>query len=313
MTRSTARRRALAAAGATLALAAGLTTTTHGATPAGPTLSGCPVYPATNSWNRDISRAPVDPRSAAYVASINSGGNRFLHADFGGHGAYGIPYRVVPSFQRRVPIRFDAYGDESNPGPYPVPLTAPVERGSDRHVIVLQTGTCTLYEMFNARRSGSGWVANAGAVFHLRYNTPRPAGWTSADAGGLAILPGLARYWETRSGVIRHALRVTVPSSQRGYIYPARHAAASSSNPNLPPMGLRLRLRASYPTAGVHGQALVILTALKRYGLIVADNGTGWYITGAADYRWNDTDLDQLKRVPGGAFEAVQTYPITRG
>ncbi len=280
---------------------------------AGPRVGGCPVFPATNAWNQDVSRLPVDLRSASYIAAIDQGSNHFLHADFGGHGAYGIPYAVVPRRQRRVPIHFDAYGDESDPGPYPVPLDAPVEQGSDRHLIVVQRGACRLYELFDARRRGGGWVAGSGAVWSLRSNRLRHRGWTSADAAGLPILPGLARYDEVRAGRIDHALRFTVERTQRGYVLPATHFASSSNDPSLPPMGLRLRLKASYDIARFHGEARVILIALKRYGMIVADNGTSWYITGASDPRWRDRDLDQLKTVPGTAFEVVQTGPIQRG
>jgi hypothetical protein len=280
--------------------------------PAVTSLGGCPVFPASNAWNRDVSKLPADPRSNAYIASINAGGNRFLHADFGGGGQYGIPYRVVPRTQPRVPIRFTDYGDESDPGPYPVPLNAPVENGSDRHVLVLQRGTCRLFEMFNAQRSGGGWAASSGAVFSLRSNQLRHERYTSADAAGLPILPGLARYDEVRRGAITHALRFTTQRTQRGYIHPATHQAGSSSDPNLPPMGLRLRLKASYSLRRFHGQALVILRALKRYGMLDADNGSSWYITGASDRRWNDEDLNQLKTVPGSAFEAVRTGRIRR-
>jgi hypothetical protein len=271
------------------------------------------VFPASNPWNRDVSREAVDPRSAAYIRAIDAGANHFLHADFGGGGAYGIPFAVVPRSQPRVPIRFTAYGDESDRGPYPIPSGAPVERGSDRHVLVVQRGACRLFELFDAQRSGRGWDAESGAVFDLRSNRLRPAGWTSADAAGLPILPGLARYGEVRAGAIRHALRFTVDDSQRGYVYPARHFASDSRDPDLPPMGLRLRLKASYPLARFHGEARVILRALKRYGMIVADNGTSWFITGASDRRWNDIDLDQLKTVPGSAFEVVRSGPIQRG
>ncbi len=258
-------------------------------------------------------RAPVDPRSAEYIASI--GTDVHLHADFGTPPSYGIPYVVVGRHQKRVPIRFTEYGEESEPGPYPVPLDAPVEGAGaegDRHVLVLQSETCKLYELYNAHRAGAGWDAGSGAVFNLRSNAPRPDGWTSADAAGLPIFPLLARYPEVRAGAIDHALRVTVPLTQRGYIHPATHFASSSSDPMLPPMGLRLRLKASYSVAGFHGQALVVLRALKRYGLIVADNGSPWYITGAPSPHWDDEDLDQLKRVPGSAFEAVDTGPIRR-
>jgi hypothetical protein len=261
--------------------------------------------------NRDVSRAPVDPRSAAYVRSIGLGAH--LHADFGSNPAYGIPFAVVGPSQPRVPIAFTEYGEESDPGPYPVPPWAPVEgagEAGDRHVLVLQRGSCRLYELYAAARRGSGWEAGSGAVFNLRSSALRPEGWTSADAAGLPILPLLARYREVRSGRIDHALRVTVPRTQRGYIHPATHLASASSDPNLPPMGLRLRLKASFSLAGFHGQALVILRALRRYGLIVADNGSPWYITGAPDPGWDDADLRQLERVPGAAFEAVQTGPI---
>ncbi len=271
----------------------------------------CPLFPASNPLNRDISRAPVDPHSDAYIASI--GASLHLHPDFGTNPSYGIPYTVVGANQRRVPIRFTAYGEESDPGPYPIPPNAPVEGAGaegDRHVLVLQRGSCDVYELYDAHRSGAGWDAGSGAVFDLRSNALRPEGFTSADAAGLAIMPLLVRYDEVRSGRIEHALRVTVSSTQRGYIHPATHFASDSSDPNLPPMGLRLRLRASYSLAGFHGESLVVLRALKRYGLIVADNGSSWYITGAPDPRWDDADLEQIKRVPGSAFEAVQSGVI---
>lgn len=273
----------------------------------------CPIFPKSNPLNQEIAHAPVDPRSAQYVASI--GASLHLHADFGTNPAYGIPYEVVGPHQQKVPIHFTAYGGESDPGPYPVPPGAPVEgagEAGDRHVLVLQEGTCRLYELYNARRAGRGWDADSGAVFNLRSNALRPEGWTSADAAGLPIFPLLARYDEVHAGRIDHALRVTVPRTQAGYIHPATHFASSSSDPHLPPMGLRLRLNASFDLAPYHGQALVILRALKRYGLIVADNGSSWYITGAPDPRWDDSDLDQLKRVPGSAFEAVDSGPIRR-
>jgi hypothetical protein len=253
----------------------------------------------------------VDPNSGRYIESI--GAQVHLHADFGSNPTWGIPYAVVRPNQPKVPIRFTEYGGESNPGPYPIPPTAPVEGAGeegDRHVLVLQEGTCKLYELYAARRSEAGWEAGSGAVFYLRSNALRPEGWTSADAAGLPIFPLLVRYPEVRAGNIDHALRVTVERTQRGYIHPATHFASNSSDPSLPPMGLRLRLKASYSLAGYHGEALVILRALKRYGLIVADNGSPWYITGAPDPRWNDEDLNQLKRVPGSAFEAVRSGPI---
>jgi len=271
----------------------------------------CPIFPANNALNQDISHAPVDPNSSNYIDAIGAAGH--LHADFGTNPGYGIPYTVVGPHQPKVPITFSEFGEESNPGPYPVPANAPVEGAGeegDRHVLVLQKGTCKLYELYAARRSGAGWEAGSGAVFDLRSNALRPEGWTSADAAGLPIFPLLVRYPEVQAGRIDHALRLTVQSTQRGYIHPATHFASDSSDPNLPPMGLRLRLKASYSLAGYHGEALVVLRALKRYGLIVADNGSSWYITGAPDPRWNDEDLNQLKTVPGSAFQAVQSGPI---
>jgi hypothetical protein len=204
-------------------------------------------------------------------------------------------------------VAFVEYGDESDPGPYPIPPDAPVEAGSDRHLLVLAAGECRLYELYHARRAGSGWQAGSGAVFDLSGNSLRPDGWTSADAAGLPILPGLARYDEVETGAIRHALRVTVHTTFRGFIHPATHFASAVTDPRFPPMGLRLRLRADYDISRYAGAARVILEALQRYGLIVADNGSSWFITGAPDPRWDDGDLDQLKTVPGGAFEAVFT------
>ncbi|MDQ6857242.1 MAG: hypothetical protein M3Z57_09240 [Candidatus Dormibacteraeota bacterium] len=276
----------------------------------GSTIGGCSVFPANDAWNQEISGAPVDPNSGAYIARIDSF-RQFLHPDFGSDPTYGIPYVVVPGSQPRVPITFTAYGSESDPGPYPVPLNAPVEAGSDAHVLVVDSGDCHLYEMFGAQQRGNGWDAASGAVFNLGSNGLRPDSWTSADAAGLPILPGLARYDEVAAGVINHALRFTVNESQNGFIHPATHQAGVA-NPNDPPMGARFRLRASFDLSPFHGEALVILTALKRYGMIVADNGSSWYISGSTDSRWNDTDLNQLKSVPGAAFEAVATGPIQR-
>ena len=279
----------------------------------GPREYGCPLFPASNPLNQDISHAPVDSRSASYIAGIGLGGH--LHPDFGTPPAYGIPYTVVGAGQPRVPVVFGESGAESEPGPYPIPPGAPVEGAGaegDRHVLVLQRGSCRVYELYSARRRRTGWEAGSGAVFNLRSNALRPEGWTSADAAGLPILPLLVRYAEVGAGRIEHALRMTVQRTQRGYIHPATHFASSSSDPALAPMGLRLRLRAGYSLAGFHGQSLIILRALKRYGLIVADNGSSWYITGAPDPRWNDADLEQIKRVPGSAFEAVRTGAIHR-
>jgi hypothetical protein len=226
----------------------------------GTRLGGCPVLPRDDAFNRDISRAPVDQRSDAYVRSIGLDGR--LHPDFASK-TYGIPFRVVPRTQKRVPIHFTDYGDESDKGPYPIPLGAPVEGGSDRHVLVLQQGSCKLYELFGARRTASGWDAASGARFDLTTGKPRPKGWTSADAAGLPILPGLARAGEVVAAKrITHALRVTVSRTQKAYVSPARHFASSDGDPDLPPMGLRLRLKASYDLTPFRGQALVILKAL---------------------------------------------------
>ncbi len=279
----------------------------------GPTIEGCPVFPADNPWNLDVSKLPVHPNSANFIKSINQSDNKYLHADFGSNPDYGIPFKVVPGTQPKVPIEFVEYGDESDPGPYPIPADAPVEAGGDKHVLIIDKGACMLYELYHAEYIGPGWQAGSGAVFDLKSNALRTASWTSADAAGLPIFPGLARYDEVKSGVIRHALRFTVEKTQRGYILPALHFASDTSNPNLPPMGLRLRLKASFDTSKYTGDARVILETLKLYGMIVADNGTSWFISGATDDRWNDDDLDQLKKVPGTAFEAVDTGPIVKG
>ena len=249
--------------------------------------------------------------SAIWVASVNANRST-LHPDTGSNPDYGIPYVVVPSSQPGAVIRYTDYGDESDPGPFPIPADAAVEGGGDRHVIVVQQGTCQLFELYGARRTAAGWDASSGARFDLRTNALRPAGWTSADAGGLPIFPGLLRYDEVASGEIRHALRFTVSRTQRGYIAPARHFAGSN-DASLPPMGARFRLRADVDLSGYYGNALLILKALQRYGMIVADNGTSWFISGARDPRWNDDDLGQLKRVAGSLFEVVDTGPIEHG
>jgi hypothetical protein len=291
-----------ACAGSRCGRTAWVTARTRGAG-GGTRVAGCPVFPADNAWNRNVSRDPVDPRSDDYIRALP--GN--LHPDFGSgrYGDYGIPFTVVPRDQPLAPIRFTAYGDESDPGPYPIPPDARVEGGGDRHVLVVQRGRCKLYELFAAERSADGWDADSGAVFDLRSNRLRPAGWTSADAAGLPIFPGLAR-----PGPIRHALRFTVRRTQRAYVAPARHFASNDTSPELPPMGLRFRLRADYDLSGFHGQALTILRALRTYGMFVADNGSNWFISGAPDPRWDDDDLDQLKRVPGSAFEVVRPGPL---
>jgi hypothetical protein len=278
--------------------------------PARASVGGCPLFPSDNAWRRDISTDPVDPRSVSYIGSIGIETN--VHPDFGSNPDYGIPYVVVPKAQKKVPITFTEYGDESDPGPYPVPLDARVEAGGDRHVLVAQRETCKLFELYHAQRKSKGWEAGSGAVWDLRSNRTRPAGWTSADAAGLPILPGLVRRDEVEAGAIRHALRFTAPETQAGYVDPARHLASDDTDPDLPPMGLRLRLKASYDISRFHGASRVILQALKTYGMILADNGSPFFISGANDTGWDDQDLEQLKSVPGAAFEAVRHGTIHR-
>ncbi len=280
-----------------------------GAAASSPRIAGCPVFPAENAWNKDISRDPVDPRSDAYMRSI--GGSR-LHPDFGSgrYGDYGIPITIASAREPARGVRFTDYPQESDRAPYPVPARARVEDGGDRHVLVVQRERCKLYELFGARRAGGRWEAASGAIFDLRRPRQRPAGWTSADAAGLPIMPGLARPDEASKGAIRHALRFTAPRTQRAYVAPARHAAGASSDRSLPPMGLRLRLKRSFDTRGYRGQSLAILRALKTYGMILADNGSPLFISGAADRRWKDADIEQLKRVPASAFQVVKSGPL---
>ena len=275
-----------------------------------PSIQGCAVFPADNPWNRDVSRDPVDPRSDAYIAAMN-GGSRFLHPDFGSDPEYGIPWTTVPGSQPRVPMAF-LYDDESDPGPYPFPPDAPVEAGGDRHVLVLDRDACRLYETFDSQYVGPGWRCGSGAVFDLRSNSLRPDGWTSADAAGLPILPGLVRRDEAASGPIRHALRFTVQRTQRAYVHPATHFASSRTDPDLPPMGLRVRLKASYDLARFHGASRAVLEALKTYGMLVADNGGDWFISGETNTAWDDDDLEQLKTVPASSFEVVRLGTIVR-
>ncbi len=306
--------RRIAIAAALLALGAGAVgASATSQYPFGTGTGGCRVFPASSPWHENISKLPVSPLSSAYIASIGAGID--LHPDFGSNLTYGIPYAVVPASQPKVPIHFTAYGDQSDPGPYPVPPGAPVEGGAgasgDRHVLVLQAGACRLYELYDAHPNADGsWDAGSGAVFDLRSNRLRPNGWTSADAAGLSIFAGLIRYDEIKRGYIDHAIRFTAPQTQAGFIHPATHFASSSSNPDLPPMGLRLRLKASFDISRFPRVARIILRAMKTYGLILADNGSPWYFQGATDPRWNDNALDTLKTVPGSAFEVVQTGPI---
>jgi hypothetical protein len=270
-------------------------------------LAGCPVFPADNAWNIPVDSLPVASNSNAIIASI--GANVGLHPDFGSGkwagGPIGIPYNVVNGTVKKVKLRFQ-YADESDPGPYPIPKKVKVEAGSDRHALMLDSSTCTLYEVFALH----GKKAGSGAIWNLNSNALRPAGWTSADAAGLPILPGLARYDEVAGGSIDHALRFTVQRSRAAYVYPARHYASSLTDPSLPPMGLRVRLKASFDISGFPPQARVVLAALKRYGMMVADNGSNWYISGAPDPGWSNDDLHTLGQVKGSDFEVVDPAAI---
>jgi len=281
--------------------------------PRTPMIGGCRVFPTDNAWNQNIRNAPLRARSNETIAYIQAHGADFLHADFGENQSYGIPYVVVPQSQPLVPITYTDYGDESDPGPMPIPLNAPVEAGSDHHILVVRQGTCDLYELFGATRTTNGWAAASGARFDLTSNALRPLGWTSADAAGLPITPGLVRYEEVAAGHIDHAIRVTFDTTQRGFILPATHFASSTTSVDAPPMGLRLRLKASYDVTRLTGQARVIAEAMQDYGLIVADNGSNWFFQGAPSPYWNDDELNLLKRIPGTAFEVVDTGPVRTG
>jgi hypothetical protein len=282
-----------------------------------PAAPGCPVFPANNPWNQRVDRLPVAKNSAALIASI--GLNDPVHPDFGS-GLYngepiGIPYTVVSSSTKKVPVSFQ-YASESDKGPYPLPRGVPIEGGygstGDRHVIVVDRSTCTDYELFAAypRDGGKRWTAGSGAIFNLRSNHVRPAGWTSADAAGLPILPGLARYDEVAAGAIDHALRFTAPCTAARYVYPARHEASTCHGANLPPMGLRVRLKASVNISGLPYQARVVAQALKRYGMILADNGSPWFISGAPNKGWNNDALHLLDRLTGKDFQVVNTSSL---
>jgi hypothetical protein len=304
--------RLLAAAVATAALAA-----PAGASPL-PGAPNCPLFPRTSQWNMRVDRLPVHARSADIVRGI--GLDAHMHADFGSGlwdgGPIGIPFTTVSRSQPRVPVAFD-YASESDRGPYPIPADVPIEGGrgadGDRHAIVVDRDSCKLYELYAAHpRAAGGWDAGSGAVWSLRSNKLRPRGWTSADAAGLPILPGLARYDEVKRGRIDHALRFTAPSTRRAFIYPARHVASDSTDPSLPAMGQRLRLRRGYAIKRFPRQARIVLRALKRYGMILADNGSPWYVSGAPDRRWDNDALHTLGEVPGSAFQVVDTARLPR-
>lgn len=301
---------AVCAALATLALAAAATGSRL------PEAPNCPVFPATNAWNQRIDRLPVAANSAKIVAAI--GKNDTLHADFGSGpwagGPIGIPITVVSRSTPRRKVTFE-YADESDKGRYPIPAKVAIEGGrasaGDRHALLLDRDACKLYELYKLDpQPGGRWRAGSGAIFDLRSNQLRPAGWTSADAAGLPILPGLARYDEVAKGRIDHALRFTVKRTRRAYVWPARHFASDLTSTSLPPMGLRVRLKRSYPIAGFPPQARIVLQALKAYGMILADNGSNWYVSGAPDKRWSNDQLHLLGRVPGSAFEVVDTTSL---
>jgi hypothetical protein len=267
-----------------------------------------------SAWNQDISGAPLDPNSAAYISYIAAHGGDLVHPDFGSPREYGFPYAVVGKKQKRTKVHFTAYGDESDHGAYRVPLNALVEGGQasdgDRHVLAVDAARCKLYELgraFARKRPKPHWNADVGVIWDLRSAALRPEGFTSADAAGLPIFPGLVRYDEAASGHINHAIRVTVDSTQDAYLHPASHCAGDTSSAGAPPMGLRLRLSAGYDINGITGPAHSIAAAMKQYGLVVADNGSNWFISGTSDSRWSDENLDQLKGIPGSAFEVVRS------
>jgi hypothetical protein len=278
----------------------------------------CPLFPASSPWNQRVDKLPVAADTDRLVASI--GLDDHMHADFGSGlwegGPIGIPITVVRGTQAKTRVSFD-YADESDKGPYPIPANVAIEGGrasdGDRHALIVDRDHCRLYELFALYPTGGGrWKAGSGAIWDLRSNRLRPAGWTSADAAGLPILPGLARYEEAARGRIEHALRFTASRTRRAYVWPARHFASSDSDQALPPMGLRVRLKASYPISSFPPQARVVLRALKEYGMILADNGSDWYVSGAPHPKWSNDQLHTLHRVPGSAFEVVDASRLRR-
>jgi hypothetical protein len=285
-----------------------------GALPAGaaPPGADCPLFPADNAWHADVSRLPVHSRSSAWITSMGGPGRR-LHPDFGpagpGEQPYGIPYVVVDGSHAKVAIGFD-YDEESDAGPYPFGSDTPIEGGSDRHALMVDRGTCTLYELYAATWDPAGPTAGSGAVWDLRSHALRPAGWTSADAAGLPILPGLLRKDEVAAGLVDHAIRVTASRTDRSFVWPARHHAGAARDPNLPPMGARFRLRSDFDLSSFREDTRVVLRAMQRHGLIVADNGSDWYFTGTSEPGWDTALLDELKRIPAGAFEAVDASSL---
>jgi hypothetical protein len=284
-----------------------------------PSAPHCRIFPRSSQWNQRVDKLPVLSNSNAMVAAV--GASSSSHADFGSGlyngGPIGIPYTTVSKRQKRVHVSFD-YSDESDRGPYPIPPNVPIEGGrnadGDRHAIVVDRSRCRLFELFDAHplNGGSSWHAGSGAIWSLRSNHLRPRGWTSADAAGLPILPGLARYDEARRGKIDHALRITVPRTRKAFIYPARHFASSDTDPNLPAMGQRVRLKRSFDVSRFPRQSRVVLRALQRYGALVADNGSAWYVSGAPNRGWNNDDLHSFGRIKGSDFEFVDTSSLKR-
>jgi hypothetical protein len=327
-----ARRARTLAVGAALAIAlvaaALLASAPAGAAGPYPDLGSCSVFPAPPAslsprapslpteaaWNQNISKAPRAKNSSKVIAYIDANGGGAIHPDFGSPREYGFPYAVVGAGAKKLPIHYTAYGSESSPGPFPIPANAPVEGGAhaegDRHVLVVDRADCKLFELYDAHYAATPkphWDADAGVEWNLRSAALRPDGWTSADAAGLPIFPGLVRYQEAAAGHVDHAIRVTMDSTRNAWIHPASHCAGDTDSGAAPPMGLRLRLKKDYPLGGMGTAARAIAVAMKEYGLIVADNGSNWYISGTSDKRWDDEELDALKAVPGSAFEVVRS------
>ena len=331
-----ARRRSALVPAVAIAAVAAAAVATGGSSPAAtssalgpyPGLGNCQVFPDPpasipptapslaheDAWNQDISRAPVARNSAAIIRFINGLGADHLHPDFGSPRPFGFPYAVVGAGQRKLPINYTAFGDQSDKGPFPIPGGTPVEGGQrsegDRHVLTIDRASCKLFELYRAffiSRGRDHWNADSGASWDLRSAERRPDGFTSADAAGLPIFAGLVRFDEVKRGHIDHAIRITVEETRNAWVHPASHCAGDTSNPNAPPMGLRLRLRPGFSLSGFSGSAKVIARAMKQYGFFVADNGGNWFFSGTSDHRWNDENLNQLKRIPGSAFQVVQS------
>ena len=312
-----ARRGALLLLGANvlgLAAAAG-----SGTSPRLPGAPRCPLFPANNPWHQRVDRLPVAANSATIIGSVGADATVLPHFGSGlspkDHAPIGFPYVVVSERQKKVRLSF-LYAGGSDKGPYPIPRNVPIQGGpsstGDRHAIIVDRARCILYELWALYPTRQGWRAGSGAIWNLRSNRLRPDGWTSADAAGLPILPGLVRYEEVAQGAVRHALRFTAPRTRAAHVYPARHDASDSTDPNLPPMGLRLRLRRDFDVSSFPPQARIILTALKRYGMFLADNGLPWYLSGVPNKHWNNKDLETLERVKGSDFEVVDTSSLPK-